>query len=148
MVSRMNDLELLEKAIAIAVDAHRGQKDRYDAPYVLHPLRVMARLETVKEKTVAVLHDVIEDTDWTSADLKEEGFPEDVLGALEGVTKREGEAYEDFVKRSAGNPLARRVKIADLEDNMDVRRMPEISGKDLERLQKYLKAWQALAPSG
>ncbi|HWX22349.1 MAG TPA: GTP pyrophosphokinase [Candidatus Binatia bacterium] len=138
-------MEMLEKAIGIAMEAHRGQKDRYGAPYILHPLRVMGRVETPAEKTVAILHDVVEDTDWTLEALKGEGFSEEVLAALDGVTKREGEAYEDFVKRSARHPLARRVKAADLEDNMDVRRMREVAAKDGERLEKYLKAWRRLS---
>ena len=141
----MSELELLEKAIAIAVDAHRGQKDRYDAPYILHPLRVMSRLQSPTEKTVAVLHDVVEDTDWTFEDLRDEGFPEPILEALDCLTKRDGEPYEKLVKRSAANPLARRVKIADLEDNMDVRRLPQISPKDSGRFRKYLAAWRTLS---
>jgi (p)ppGpp synthase/HD superfamily hydrolase len=140
----MDKVELLERAIGIAVEAHRGQKDKSGAPYILHPLRVMARVETETEKTVAILHDVVEDTKWTFADLRREGFPEDVLAALDCVTKREGEPYEDFVKRSASNPLARQVKLADLEDNMDIRRLPEITDQDKERLVKYHQAWKSL----
>jgi (p)ppGpp synthase/HD superfamily hydrolase len=141
----MNDLDLLEKAIGIAVEAHRGIRDRYGAPYILHPLRVMGRVSKIREQIVAVLHDVVEDTDWTFEDLQKEGFPADVLEALKCVTKREGEAYDDFVQRSAGNLLARRVKLADLEDNMDVRRMLEVGDKERERLQKYLSAWKTLS---
>jgi (p)ppGpp synthase/HD superfamily hydrolase len=140
----MNEEELLEKAIAIAVDAHRGQKDRYNSPYVLHPLRVMARLDTATEKIVGILHDVVEDTDWTFDQLSREGFPANILSALECVTKKEGEEYEAFVKRSAGDPVARRVKLADLEDNMDLRRTPQVTDQDLPRLQKYVKAWRFL----
>ncbi len=136
--------ELLEKAIGIAVAAHRGQKDRYGAPYILHPLRVMSRVQADEEKIVAVLHDVLEDTSWTRDDLRREGFPERILEALARVTKQEGEAYEDFVKRSADNPLARRIKLADLEDNMDIRRMPQVKPEDLARLQRYLGAWRVL----
>ncbi len=140
----METMSLLERAIGIAVEAHRGQKDRYGVPYILHPLRVMARVDTDTEKTVAILHDVVEDTHWTLADLKREGFSEQVLAALDGVTKREGEAYEDFVRRSASHPLARRVKLADLEDNMDLRRIKSVGPEDTQRLQKYLAAWQQL----
>jgi len=140
----MKDLELLEKAVAIAVDAHRGQRDRYGAPYILHPLRVMARVATPIEKTVAILHDVVEDTAWTFQDLKREGFSAPVIEALKCVTKKSGEAYEDFVQRSASNLLACRIKLADLEDNMDLRRMSAIAEADRARLQKYLKAWKIL----
>ena len=136
----MNELELLEKAIAIAVEAHRGKKDRYGSPYILHPLRVMGRLNSPMEKAVGILHDVVEDTDWTFEDLTHEGFPESVLEALKCVTKRDGEPYDDFVRRSASNPLAKRVKLADLEDNLDLRRITEVTEKDLARLQKYVKA--------
>ena len=134
----------LEEAIALAVQAHKGQKDRNNQPYILHPLRVMMRLETETERIVGVLHDVIEDTSITPDDLRKAGYSEEVLAALDCVTKREGEAYEDFVLRSATNPVARRVKLADLEDNMDVKRLSEVKEKDIERLNRYLKAWAHL----
>ena len=140
----MNELEMLERAIDIAVSAHKGQKDRYGAPYILHPLRVMARVQSSKEKTVAILHDVVEDTDWTFEKLRHEGFPEEIISAVDCLTKREKEPYEDLVRRAAGNPLARPVKIADLEDNMDVRRMPEIADEARSRFEKYLQAWRSL----
>lgn len=141
----MNELELLEKAIAIAVDAHRGQKNRYGSPYILHPLRVMARVASPAEKIVAVLHDVLEDSDYTLHDLKADGFGPDILEALQSVTKREGEEYEAFVQRSGANPLGRRVKLTDLEDNMDIRRAPEVTDEVRHRLEKYLKAWKWLS---
>ena len=143
----MNDEQLLEKAIAIAIEAHQGQRDRYGVPYILHPMRVMCRLENVTEKTVGILHDVVEDTDWTLKDLEEEGFPRVVLDALDSVTKRKGEAYEDFVKRSGSNPVGRKVKLADLEDNMDLRRLNQIGDDDKTRLQKYVTAWKSLNSS-
>lgn len=140
----MTELDLLEKAIGIAVHAHRGQKDRYGAPYILHPLRVMDRVSAISEKIVAILHDVVEDTDWTFEGLQNEGFPEPLLDALHCVTKKEGEAYEAFVERSASNPLARRVKLADLDDNMDLRRFRTIGEEDVARLKKYRAAWERL----
>lgn len=140
----MNDSELLEKAISIAVEAHRGQKDKNGKPYILHPISVMGKVRTETDKIVAILHDVVEDTDWTFDDLRKEGFPPEILDALDCVTKREGEPYEEFVKRSASNPIARRVKLADLEDNMDVRRMLATTDKDLARLAKYRRAWAFL----
>jgi len=140
----MTELQLLEKAIGIAVEAHRGKQDRYGAPFILHPLRVMGRVSTAEAQTVAVLHDVVEDTRWTFEDLEAEGFPPRIIEALKRVTKQEGEEYEQFVRRSASNPLARIVRLADLEDNMDISRMPHVSEEDLERLQKYLRAWKAL----
>lgn len=140
----MNELELFEKAIGIAVAAHQGLKDRYGAPYILHPLRVMARVQTTREKTVAILHDVVEDTNWTFERLRKEGFPEEIISALDCLTKRDKEPYEELVKRAADNPLARRVKIADLEDNMDIRRMAEVTDEAKARLARYLKAWCSL----
>jgi (p)ppGpp synthase/HD superfamily hydrolase len=140
----MSDLEMLEKAIALAVEAHRSQKDRYGAPYILHPLRVMARVHTPLEKTVAVLHDMVEDTDWTFDKLRQEGFDPAVIEALDCLTKRSGEEYMDFVRRSAQNPLARCIKLADLEDNMDLRRVPASSKPDPARWERYLAAWRSL----
>ena len=136
--------ELLERAISIAVEAHHGQRDRNGQPYILHPIRVMGRVLTTTEKMVAILHDVVEDTEWSLDALREEGFPSDVLDALDCVTKREGEDYDDFVARSASNPIARRVKLADLEDNMDIRRLRKVSEEDRERLSKYRRAWEKL----
>ena len=137
-------MPILEAAVKIAVEAHKGQKDKYGAPYSLHPLRVMVRVNSEEEKIVAILHDVVEDTDWTFDDLRKEGFSAEIIDALDCVTKREGEAYEDFVNRSATNSLARRVKLADLEDNMDIRRLETVTPKDMERLNKYLRAWRYL----
>jgi (p)ppGpp synthase/HD superfamily hydrolase len=134
----------IEEAIRIAVEAHRGQKDRAGAPYVLHPLRMMFRMQTGAERVAAVLHDVVEDTDWTLEALRERGFPADVVDAVDHLTRRDGEPYEAFVERAAAHPVARRVKIADLEDNMDVRRTGELGEKDVERLARYLRAWRRL----
>ena len=132
------------RAIRIAVEAHRGQKDRAGAPYILHPLRMMFRLQTDAERMAAVLHDVVEDTDWTLDQLRAEGFPEEVVAAVDHLTRRDGESYEEFVIRAAAHPVARRVKIADLEDNMDVRRMGTVTEQDGDRLTRYHRAWRSL----
>lgn len=134
----------LEDAIALAVAAHQGQRDKAGQPYILHPLRVMLRLSSDAERTAAILHDVVEDTPYTLERLRELGYPEDVLSALDCLTKREGETYERFIERVRPNPLARRVKLADLEDNMDVRRLPTVTAKDAERLARYRAAWNRL----
>jgi (p)ppGpp synthase/HD superfamily hydrolase len=105
----------LDDAIALAAEVHRGVLDKSGQPYILHPLRVMFRCETEAERIVAVLHDVVEDTGRTFDDLRSLGYTDDVLAALDCVTKREGEAYEQFVDRAAGNPVAAKVKIADIE---------------------------------
>ena len=134
----------LEDAIALAVEAHRGQRDKAGQPDVLHVLRVMFRCETELERTVAVLHDVVEDTGRSPDDLRRLGYSEEVLAALDCVTKRQGEDYAAFVERAAANPLARRVKLADLEDNLDLLRVTDVGPKDAERLARYVKAWHRL----
>lgn len=138
-------MSILEQAIALAVEAHRGQVDKNGAPYILHPLRVMLRLESDLEKIVGVLHDVVEDSAFTFEDLRQRGYAEEVITALDGVTRRKGESYDEFVTRSQAHPISRQVKLADLEDNMDVRRMAaELSEKDFERLKRYRRAWERL----
>jgi (p)ppGpp synthase/HD superfamily hydrolase len=134
----------LETAIGIAVQAHWGQKDRGGAPYILHPLRMMFRVQTEAERMAAVLHDVVEDTDWTLDALREQGFPDEVVTAVDHLTRREDESYDEFVTRAAAHPVARRVKLADLEDNMDVRRTGTLGEGDVERLGRYLRAWRRL----
>jgi (p)ppGpp synthase/HD superfamily hydrolase len=134
----------LEDAIALAVEAHRGQRDKAGQTYILHPLRVMMRLETEAERMAAILHDVVEDTPYTLERLRELGYPEEVLGALDCLTKRDGETYEAFIERVRPHPLARRVKLADLEDNMDVRRLVTVGAKEAERLARYRAAWARL----
>ncbi len=136
---------MLEQAIDLAVQAHREQVDKYGQPYILHPLRVMFRLQGAVEQVVGVLHDVVEDSDFTFDDLRQMGYPEEVLAALDGVTRRTEESYEEFVTRSGQNPVSRRVKLADLEDNMDLRRLAgELTDKDFERLRRYRRAWEQL----
>ncbi len=135
------------RAIEIAVAAHAGQADKAGAPYILHPLRVMLALEDEEDQIVGVLHDVIEDCPgWTPERLRAEGFSEAVLVALAHVTKlSDDEDYAAFIARATLNPIARRVKRADLLDNLDVRRLPAVSEKDGQRLTKYLAALAQLA---
>jgi (p)ppGpp synthase/HD superfamily hydrolase len=137
----------IEKALQIAARAHEGQKDKDGQPYILHPLRVMNAVEGEAEKVVAILHDVIEDTSVTAEDLRREGFDETVLAALDCVTHREGECYADYVVRSNGDQIARRVKLADLEDNARLARAllrPDRIEHDIARLRKYLLAYKFL----
>ena len=134
--------ELYDKALQIAVRAHKGQKDKAGHDYILHPIRVSERCDDPRAKIVALLHDTIEDTDVTAVYLREEGFTEEIVEAVLAVTRREGEEYDDYVRRAAQNELGRMVKRADLEDNMDIRRLPELTDRDVERLRKYLRAWQ------
>ena len=140
----MTSMATVEDAVAIAAQAHRGQKDKAGAPYLLHPLRLMMRMETEAAMMAAVLHDVVEDTEWTLERLREAGFSAEVLEAVDCLTRRGGESYEEFVERVRANPTARRVKIADLEDNMNIRRISRLGASDLERLEKYHRAWCAL----
>ena len=138
-------MSTLKKAIEIATEAHQGQFDKAGRDYIGHPLRVMEMGKTEEEKIVGVLHDVIEDTDWTFEKLAEEGFSDEVIAALRCVTKiSENENYDDFIDRVKKNPLAVAVKINDLTDNMDIRRLPYLSDKDVKRLKKYLKAYKRL----
>ena len=132
--------ELYDLALLIAIRAHEGQKDKSEREYVMHPIRVAERCKDPRAKIVALLHDTIEDTNITADYLRSEGFPEEIIGAVLSVTKQEGESYEDFVCRAAENPIGKEVKIADLEDNMDIRRLREITDEDVVRLQKYLRA--------
>lgn len=136
--------ELYDLALKIAIQAHREQKDKSGREYVMHPIRVAERCKDPRAKIVALLHDTIEDTEVTVGYLREEGFPEEIINGILSVTKKEGESYEDFVRRAAENEIGIIVKKADLEDNMDIRRLREITDKDVERLRKYLKAWQFL----
>ena len=140
----MTKTATVEDAISIAAQAHKGQKDKAGAPYLLHPLRMMMRMNSETAMMAAVLHDVVEDTDWTLGRLHEAGFSVEVIKAVDCLTHREGESYEQFVERVRTNPIARQVKIADLEDNMNIRRIGQLGAKDLERLEKYHRAWCVL----
>ncbi|MBB3238857.1 (p)ppGpp synthase/HD superfamily hydrolase [Pseudomonas sp. Tn43] len=132
--------QTLERAIAIAAAAHEGQVDKGGAPYILHPLSVMLRVNTLEERIVAVLHDVVEDCGISFDDLRNEGFSETVLMAIASVTKVPDESYEAFIERVAQNPIGRVVKLADLEENSDLSRIAQPSWEDLERVEKYRRA--------
>ena len=134
----------LAHSMVFAEECHRGQVDRNGIKYILHPLQVMRRMDSETEKIVGVLHDIVEDTPITFQDLREKGYSEEIVNAIDCLTKREGESYEDFIERCKLNPIALKVKIADLEDNMDIRRIDVLTEKDMERLNKYLRAWRYL----
>ncbi len=127
----------LERAILIAAEAHAGQVDKAGAPYILHPLRLMLQMENTEDRIVAVLHDVVEDTDWTLERLRKEGFPQSTIEAIDSVTWRKHEDYEDFILRAAKNPIGRRVKLADLRDNCDLSRIANPSETDYRRIDTY-----------
>lgn len=131
----------IEDAIIFATEAHRGQVDRAGNPYILHPLRLMCSQQSDTERIIAVLHDVVEDTNYTLDDLRKMGYEQEIVEAVDCLTRRDDETYEAFIQRIKPNHLARRVKLADLMDNMDIRRAGLLQEKDLERLQRYQNAW-------
>ena len=138
-------MSTLQRAIEIATQAHQGQLDKTGRDYIGHPLRVMEMGKTEDEKIVGVLHDVVEDTDWSFEKLAAEGFSQEIIAALRCITKlHENENYDDFIERVRKNTLAKAVKINDLSDNMDIRRLPYLSDKDVKRLKKYLRAYKKL----
>lgn len=133
-------MSTLERAIEIAARAHAGQVDKSGAPYILHPIRVMLRVASVPERMAAVLHDVVEDTAVTLAELEQEGFSSEVVAAVDALTRRQIETYEEFVTRAGRDPIGRVVKLADLEDNLDVSRISHPTERDLERFERYRRA--------
>jgi (p)ppGpp synthase/HD superfamily hydrolase len=141
-------MSTLERAIALAATVHSGQRDKAGAPYILHPLRMMMKMKTVETQMAAVLHDVIEDCGVTPALLAHEGFPESVIEAVDALTKKiingSEEPYEEFIRRAARHPIARLVKLADLEDNMDLSRIAQPTEKDHRRIEKYRAAKLAI----
>lgn len=137
-------MNLLEKAIAIAVEAHVGQVRKDGTPYILHPLHLMMQMNTEAEMITAVLHDVVEDSGVTLAQLEDAGFGEEIITAVALLTHQDGIPYDIYIKEIKANQLARRVKLADLAHNMDVRALPELNEKDWKRLQRYGRAWASL----
>ncbi len=130
----------IERARAIAESAHAGQVDKAGADYITHPLRVCDAVIGEDAKIVAVLHDVVEDSDWTLDGLREEGFSDAVVDAVDALTHRADEDYFDAVRRARDNDLARTVKLADLDDNSDRTRLGTVTEDDERRLRKYAEA--------
>lgn len=137
-------MNLIDTALNIALRAHTGVVDKAGQPYVLHPIRIMLKMTTDLEKATALLHDVLEDSDFTADDLLAEGIPEPVVTAVLALTRQTDESYKEFVLRAKQHPIARKVKIADIEDNLNVLRIKELTSRDLARIAKYHKAWQTL----
>lgn len=147
----------LSKAVELAGRYHGGlspesteQLEKNGNPYVLHALRVMLSLETPEERMAGVLHDVIEDTDAEASDLRAAGIPDSVITAVELLTRdasnKDPAYYDGYIAKIASNPIARRVKLADLSDNMNIKRIPnELTEKDLARLAKYHRVWLKLS---
>lgn len=148
-MSQPKEIQRLEndliKAINIALVAHSGQKDKGNNPYILHPLAVMNRVEGMKEKTIAVLHDIIEDTYITENDLRKLGFSEEIIETVLLLSKLDKkEDYIHYIKRVKKNELARKIKLADLKENMNLKRIPNPTEKDYKRVIRYKKAYDLL----
>ncbi|WP_110970809.1 GTP pyrophosphokinase [Pseudomonas huaxiensis] len=133
-------MSTLERAITVAARAHEGHWDKGGAAYILHPLRVMLRVSTTEQRIVAVLHEVLQESPMTLSDLAREGFALKILAAVQALSQRSDESYEDFVVRVGSDPLARTVKLADLADENDVSRIAIPGPADIARLQRYQQA--------
>ena len=131
---------MLELALSIATEAHRGQFDKAGIDYIEHPIFVASQVDSEEEKAVALLHDVIEDSSVTAEELLNAGLPETVVTAVQILSKKKGQDYQTYLKTVKSNPLARAVKLADIKHNSDLLRLETITDKDLERLEKYKKA--------
>jgi (p)ppGpp synthase/HD superfamily hydrolase len=143
------DNDTLEKAIALAVETHSGQIDKVGAAYILHPLRVMSRMSTNTERIAAVLHDAVEDSDGrvTVELIAALGVPAAAVEAIRLLTRTDDGSdagYQAYIQRLSTNPIALKVKLADLENNLDIRRLSEVGPRDAARLSKYLKTYRKL----
>ena len=134
----------LNKAIQIACEAHQGQTDKAGKPYILHPLRLLLKFSNIDEQITAVLHDVIEDSDFTLDDLKNSEFSDSILIAVDCLTKKTNVDYSLYLEQVSRNELARKIKIEDLRDNLDLSRLNTIESKDLDRVKKYHEALKFL----
>ena len=136
--------EMTNKAMVLAYEAHQGQYDKSGIPYVFHPFHLAEQMDTEEAVTAALLHDVAEDTDYTLEDLRSMGFPDAVTDALALLTHDPSVPYLEYVERLKSNPIARSVKLADLTHNSDLSRLPVVTEKGLERVEKYRKAIKLL----
>lgn len=142
--------ELIDTALELALSVHKGQVDKYDAPYILHPLRVAMGARNTVEITAAILHDVVEDSDGvvTLEVLKEKGFPDDIVAIVDCLSKvtvnNVEEEWEVYINRVMTNPAAMRIKLLDLQDNLDARRIPDFSESDGDRFRRYVWAWRSI----
>ncbi len=140
-------MNLIESSLTIALEAHTGQTDKAGQTYILHPLRIMAKMDTEDEMAVALLHDVLEDSHFTPQDLLEAGIPPHVVEAVTLLSKQDGDNYDTFIDRLLPNPLAAKVKKADIEDNLNILRLQSLTEKDWQRVDKYHNAWHKLTSS-
>ena len=133
-----------EHATIVAMEAHREQTDRAGEPYINHPLHVAEAMDGAVKRTVAILHDVVEDSEWTIDDLRQEGFSVEVVEAVAALTRSEEESYQGYITRVSKNNLAVKVKIADLMHNLDASRLTRIRGGDVTRMERYIIALRTL----
>ena len=136
--------EQFQIALELAVEKHKNQTDKAGNPYILHPLHVMENVNSKEGKIVAILHDIIEDTDITEDYLLKIGLSKRIVDAVVALTRSEDIDYQEYIKTLSSNPLAKEVKLADLEHNMDLKRFPTLEEKDLERNRKYQIAYHYL----
>jgi (p)ppGpp synthase/HD superfamily hydrolase len=132
--------EMTKKALKLCFNAHKDQLDKSGVPYVFHPFHLADQMNDENTTIVALLHDIVEDTDYTLKDLREMGFNEEVLGAIELMTHGDDVPYMDYVAKIKENPIAKKVKLAYLRHNSDITRLDTITQKDLDRAEKYKKA--------
>ena len=133
----------VEAARALAARMHEGQTDKAGLPYISHPMRVAGRLDTPEAQVVGWLHDTVEDTVLTLPEIEAQFGPE-TAAAVDAISRRDGEAWSDYLDRVQANPVARQVKISDLIDNSNLGRIPVVTLKDVKRQAKYNKALQKL----
>ncbi|MBO5313021.1 MAG: bifunctional (p)ppGpp synthetase/guanosine-3',5'-bis(diphosphate) 3'-pyrophosphohydrolase [Clostridia bacterium] len=135
---------LTKKALKLCFDAHREQTDKTGMPYVFHPFHLAEQMKDELSTVCALLHDVIEDTEYTFDDLREMGFPESVIEVLTLLTHQEDVPYMDYVRGTCASPVAREIKLADLEHNSDLTRFDSLTEYDLKRNEKYREAIKLL----
>ena len=136
--------ELTKKALIIAYNAHFGQFDKGGVPYVFHPFHLAEQMETEYEICVALLHDVLEDSDFSIDDLKNYGFPNEIIDAVELLTKKKECSYTSYISQICENQLSKKIKREDIKHNLDLSRLNKITDKDKKRIQKYKQALEIL----
>lgn len=136
--------KVLHIAIQIALYAHEGQVDKGGNPYILHPLSVMGKMDTIEEKIVAVLHDSIEDSNIKKEELMTLGIPKELVDEIDLLTRKDGDSYMQYITKVKTGKIAKKVKLADLETNMDLSRIEKPTKPDFDRAKKYKKAYKLL----
>lgn len=135
---------LTKKALHLCFQKHKNQLDKSGMPYVFHPFHVAEAMTDEYSICTALLHDVVEDTDITLAQLCDMGFPHEVIDAISAMTHNDDTDYFDYVRSLKSNPIAKAVKLADLEHNSDLSRLDTVTEKDIQRFEKYKKAIEIL----